>query len=276
MSINRTTTLRRPGCSSQIPTKAKAPTPKVEINLPPNRKIQPKDTTPLTLKSTRTSVSDNGDKSARKVKKIVNGPSLYDRVFTTEILQIGGLVLCSAAVAGAFGTWALKVGALTASQIVATNLIAFIQPGMTVVGFALKAGMFITMNAVVPVATALVTISLPIVSTVVVTTISVLVILHVVNKMIQKLEESLKSGMDTAKELPGKLLEQIPGYSMISSLFGYGKDSPSQEPKVALRQKRQRNPETALRDLATRLEHLDTEVKPLPKNFVQAKKSTGE
>ncbi len=267
----------------------------IEINLPKN---DAKTTSPATLKSNRTSVLDTvtsssiADKSARKVRKTFNktvkGPSLYDRVFTTENLQIGGLVVCSTAAAAAFGTWALKVGALTASQIVATNLIAFLQPGMTVVGFALKAGLYITLNAVVPVASALITISLPIVSTVVVTTISVLVILQVVNKMIQKLEEGVKAGYDKASELPGKLLEQIPGYSTLSSLFGYGKDSPSEEqPLVETKQKPQR---TVIKDKpkysATFLDNLDAEVKPRPtkrfpaiytrQDFLRSKIMTGE
>ncbi len=188
-----------------------------------------------TLTSTNTTVFDTNSIStgAKKIDKIVNKPmsgiSLSDRVCSTENLQIGSLVLCAAVAAGAFGTWASKIGVLTASKIVATNLIAFLQPGMTVVGYALKAGMFLTMNALVPLGTALVTISLPIISTIVVTTISVFIILAVVNKMIQKLEEGVKIGMDKAMELPGKLLEQVPGYSMISSLFGLHKPSSSEK-----------------------------------------------
>jgi hypothetical protein len=181
---------------------------------------------------------------SKKVKKTVIEPDFYElhnRVCTDENLQIGSLVLCAAVAAGAFGTWASKIGVLPASKIVATNLIAFLQPGMTFVGYALKAGMFITMNALVPLGTALVTISLPIISTVVVTTISVFIILAIVNKLIQKLEKSVKIGMDKAMELPGKLLEQVPGYSLISSLFGLDKPSPSvkktKEPVVQKRQK---------------------------------------
>jgi hypothetical protein len=280
------------GNGGKIPPKSQVPTQKAVINS--SKKDENKSSAP-TLESNRTSVIDtatpssNSDISARKVKRTVNKTvnesnlnGLYDRVFSTENIQIGSLVVCSVAAAAAFGSWALKVGAMNASQIVATNLIAFLQPGMTVVGYALKVGMFITLNAVVPLASALVTISLPIVSTIVVTTISVLVILHIFNKMIQKLEESVKSGVDAAKELPGKLLEQIPGYSTISSLLGYGKDSPSKEPKVALRQKRQ----VAQKDSAPFLDDFKAEVKPRPskresaiytrQDFIRNKIATGE
>lgn len=198
-----------------------------------------------TLTSDRASITTPViSKKVKKAKERVITPNfneLYNRVFSTENLQIGSLALCAAAAAGAFGTWASKIGVLPASKIVATNLIAFLQPGMTVVGFALKAGMFITMNALVPLGTALVTISLPIISTIVVTTISVFVILAIFNKMIKKLEEGVKVGMDKAMELPGKLLEQVPGYSMMASLFGLDNPSPpekkTEEPVV---QKRQR------------------------------------
>jgi hypothetical protein len=264
------------GSGGRIPTKSKVPTPKIEINLPPKdeKKNKAQEALSQTLNN-RTSIFDtatplsNTSKSARKVKKTVNGPSLYDRVFSTENIQIGSLVVGSAAVAAAFGTWALKVGALTASKIVVTNLIEFLQPGMTVVGFALKAGLYITLNAVVPVASALITLSLPIISTIVVTTISVLVILQVVNKMIQKLEEGVKAGYDKASEIPGKLLEQIPGYSTISSLFGYDKASTSEEkPIVETKQKPQsivtkdEPTKNAPRYSETFLDDLDVEVKP--------------
>ncbi len=194
-------------------------------------KAQEKPTPTLTSKQTSITAPDIS-KKVKKVKGAVIKPNftdLYNRVCSTENAQIGSLVLCAAVAAGAFGTWASKIGVLTASKIVATNLIAFLQPGMTVVGYALKAGMFLTMNALVPLGTGLVTISLPIISTIVVTTISVFIILAVVNKMIQKLEEGVKIGMDKAMELPGKLLEQVPGYSMISSLFGLHKPSSSEK-----------------------------------------------
>jgi hypothetical protein len=293
------TTRRAPFVHNPSNSTTTAATAKAQREAARNVEIQ---TTPSpTLTTTRTSVIDTSTptisaKKARKIKEMIR-PSLggfYNRVFSTENLQIGGLVLCSAAIAGAFGTWALKVGALSASQIIAANLIAFLQPGMTVVGFALKTGLFITMNAVVPVATALVTISLPIVSTVVVTTISVLVILHVVNKMIQQLEASVKSGMDKAREVPGKLLEQIPGYSMISSLLGYGKAAPSneetEEPIFLPRKKQQRNatentPKNTTRGLSTLLDDFNVEAKPSPRkrppaiftrrDFLRNKKVTG-
>lgn len=209
------------------------------------REVKTQDKPSPTLTRNRTSITTPDiSKKVKKAKERVITPNfneLYNRVFSTENLQIGSLVLCSAAAAVAFGTWASKIGVLPASKIVATNLIAFLQPGMTVVGFALKAGIFITINALVPLGTALVTISLPIISTLVVTTISVFIILAVVNKMIQKLEEGVKVGMNKAMELPGKLLEQVPGYSMISSLFGLDKPSPSEKKTEApVIQKRQR------------------------------------
>lgn len=229
------------------------------------REAKAQDKPTPTLTSDRTSITT--PIISKKVKETVIKPNLnelYNRVFSTENLQIGSLALCAAAAAGAFGTWASKIGVLPASKIVATNVIAFLQPGMTVVGYALKVAMFITINALVPLGTALVTISLPIISTIVVTTISVLIILAVVNKMIQKLEEGVRVGMDKAMELPGKLLEQVPGYSMISTLFGLDKPSPSEEKKEEpVIQKRQRTaPKNTPKKSATFLDALNVEDKP--------------
>jgi hypothetical protein len=289
-SINRTPPKQDPVIIATEKTQKK--TQKAKI------KAKTQNTFPTTLTSHQPPVveivtsSSRVGKSARKVKKTVNGPSFFDRVFSTENIQIGGLVLCSVAAAGAFGTWASKVGTMTASKIVVTNLIAFLQPGMTVVGFALKAGLYLTLNAVVPVASALVTISLPILSTVVVTTISTFVILHFLNNMIQKLEASVQSGMDKAREIPGQLLKQVPGYSTfsamlesVSAMLGYGKDAPSEEQTEELIVVPQKNvTKHAPKDVVTRLDDLNPNVQPRAKrepfysrqDFLKIKKALGE
>ncbi len=195
-------------------------------------------------------------KSAGNVNEIVNktpsGPSLYERVCTTRNLVIGGAVIGSAAVAAAFGVLASQVGTLAASQIVAANTVAFLQPGLTIFGFALKTGMFMTLNTVVPVTSGLITISLPVISSVVVTAIGGYVIFCVMNKMIEQLVDSKNSLMttmkDTVTELPGKLLKQVPGYSLFTSMFS-SKEAPlpkdqeieARKQEIAASQKRQKD-----------------------------------
>ncbi len=209
-------------------------------------KAQASATPPPTLTSDRTTViasapSSAPAKSAKKVNQTVNktpsGPSLYDRVCTTRNLEIA---IGSAAVAAAIGVWASKVGTLAASQIVAANTVAFLTPGLTICGFALKTGTLITVNTVTPVMSGLIAISLPIISTIVVTAIGGFILLHIMNKMIQQVKDSVNSGLTTMKDtvtgLPETLLKQVPGYSFVSSLF-----SSSKEQESAARQERLRN-----------------------------------
>jgi hypothetical protein len=190
-------------------------------------------------------------------------PSLYDRVTTTQNLQIAGIVAGSVAVAAALGALTAKVGTLAASKMIATSTVAFLQPGITIFGFAMKTGMFITVNTVVPVTSGLITIALPVVSTVVVTSAAVIITLYVVNSMMKKMEAGFSDGFNSMREnletrvkdgvvgmknmvteLPGKVMRKIPGYSTIAGLFGSDKPKApflTLEQRKAARQERLKN-----------------------------------
>ncbi len=221
--------------------------------------------------------------SAKKVQKIVTPgqPGLYDRVFTNRNLVIGGAVIGSAAVAAAFAALSAKVGTLAASQIVATSTVAFFQPGLTIFGFALKTGMFMTMNTVVPVVTGgLLPIVLPIVSTVVVTGIAVVVTLYVVNSMMKKLQSSVEAGITTMKDnvvgLPGMVLRQVPGFGMVSSILGFGENTqaPVAQTKAARLERRKNEIKKANEDSgALAIFKQELEQAKTPKQRIAAEKA---
>ena len=202
-------------------------------------------------------------------------PSLYDRVTTIQNLQTAGIVAGSVAVAAALAALTAKVGTLAASQMIATSTVAFLQPGMTIFGFALKTGMYMTVNTVVPVTSGLITIALPVVSTVVVTGTAVIITLYLVNSLMNKMEGRFADGFNSMREnlknrvkegvagvknmvteLPGKVMRKIPGYSMIAALIGSDK---SKAPFLTLKQRkaaRQQRIKNATEMLIELQEHL--------------------
>jgi hypothetical protein len=188
--------------------------------------------------------------SLEKVQKLVmpirsnlHGRSSIDR----NTIIVG----CIAAFA-AFAALSAKVGTLAASQLVASNVIAFLQPGVTIFGFALKTGMFITLKTVVPIVTGvLLPIALPVVSTIVVSGVSILVMLFVLNQIIKKVEDSVQKGLTTMKDavtnLSETVLRQVPGYGMLTSIFGDSK-KPAEETPAQKQQRVRNETEQANRD----------------------------
>src|SRR6185369_12649789 len=92
-----------------------------------------------------------------KIQNLATGrSSLHGRVSIDRNTIIGGAIVASIAVATAFAALSAKVGTLAASQLITSNIVAFLQPGVTIFGFALKTGMFVTMNTVAAVFTGIV------------------------------------------------------------------------------------------------------------------------
>jgi|GEM_PF-3481744 len=114
-----------------------------------------------------------------------------------------------------------KIGTLAASKLFTANVIAFLKPGVTIFGFALKTGMFVTMNTVVPVVTGGL---MPIVLPVVVAGAAILMMFYLLNEVIKKVESSVQTGLTTVKDavagLPGMVLRQVPGNGIFTSIFG--------------------------------------------------------
>jgi hypothetical protein len=161
---------------------------------------------------------------------------------------IGGVVVSSAAVAAAFAALSAKVGTLAASQILATSTVAFLQPGLTIFGFAVKTGMMLAVNTVVPVTGGLVAVTFPFLSLAISTAIPVILVIYLFMKLEAKLEEGMIALKDKITGLPGQILQKVPGYGFVSSMIGSTltiKDEP------IVRKERQRNAiETANRDSA--------------------------
>lgn len=158
----------------------------------------------------------------RKVQKLTTPyqPNLYGRVSIDRDTLIDGAVVGSIAIVGAFAALSAKVGTLAASKLVTANVIAFLKPGVTIFGFALKTGLFVTMNTVVPIVTGVL---MPIVLPVVISGASIFMMFYLVNKVIKKIESSVQAGLTTVKDavtdLPGMVLRQVPGNGIVTSIF---------------------------------------------------------
>jgi hypothetical protein len=161
--------------------------------------------------------------SAAKTKQVVDitksskQPNLPAKVFNTRNLCVLAIGSGAVAAGASFAALTAKVGALGASQLVTAHVVAFLQPGLVVTAFALKAGATLTMSAAMPVI-------VPIASTVLVGGLGVVLIVYIAKKTFSG------AGMvkDAVLALPKKLIEQIPGGKAMISYFSSEGKTPTE------------------------------------------------
>jgi hypothetical protein len=148
-------------------------------------------------------------------------PSLVKKTLTTRNIAIMGVLGGTAAVAPAFAALSAKVGVLAASQILIGKMFMFLEPGLLIVSFLLKTAFSLALSLTLP-------IILPILSAIVVTVIIVAISLYVAHLFMNKIQNTITKVFtyifthmqNAAVEGSQRILGQVPGYAIFSSLFG--------------------------------------------------------
>ena len=142
-------------------------------------------------------------------------PILSDKVFTTRNVCIMGGAL-------AFTALSAKVGTLAASQLITHGTIAFLKPGIAVVGFTAKTAISMSVNLAMAGALPII---LPIVSTAVVTTLVAAVAFFAIREMLT--QPSIQEGVSHLKKFvlntSNTLIEKVQNFFSFSSFFGRNK-----------------------------------------------------
>ncbi len=138
-----------------------------------------------------------------------------DKVFTTRNVCIMGGAL-------AFTALSAKVGTLAASQLITHGTIAFLKPGIAVVGFTAKTAISMSVNLAMAGALPII---LPIVSTAVVTTLVAAVAFFAIREMLT--QPSIQEGVSHLKKFvlntSNTLIEKVQNFFSFSSFFGRNK-----------------------------------------------------
>jgi hypothetical protein len=173
------------------------------------------------------------EKPLIKVEK--NQPGFFSRITQPKSLLLMGGVAGVVALKAAFVALAMKIGPMAATHLVAQHVMIFLSPGTYFVGFALELALKTVTSMVVY---GVMPIVLPILSTIVVTTLAVGITAYVAYLLLQACSNRLKSACDNMPLVGGTIKSMFfgeeaetkqvvantqPAPSMIGSFFSFFK-----------------------------------------------------